>query len=94
MPNPGGSVESPEREARKAILRLRRALEKSGRELDLLEGALRRAEGEDFPLDEYDAVRKRLAMNLEFLDEEALRLEEKILERGGLEPGRVRRSSE
>jgi hypothetical protein len=35
-----------------------------------------------------------LAKVLEFLEEEGHRLEEKILETGGLEPGRIRRSSE
>ena len=86
-------MESAEKEARKALHRLRRALEKSSRELDALEGAIRRAEGEDFPVDEYEAMRRRLAFDLEFLEEEGRRLEAKILETGGLEPGRIRRSS-
>lgn len=82
---------SAESEARKALQRLRRAAEKSVRELAALEGALRRAEGADFPVDDYGAVRDALDRVTAFVDEEAHRLQEKILHAGGLEPGRVRR---
>jgi hypothetical protein len=85
-----GSVES---EARKALTRLRRAIEKGQRELDALSGAIRHAEGNDCPGQEYDQARDRMNEILEFLDEEGRRLQAKILEAGGLEPGRVRRSS-
>jgi hypothetical protein len=88
------SVESAEKEGRKALNRLRRAAEKCVHELDALEGAIRRAEGEDFPVGEYSLVREKLGSVLAFLEEEGVRLEAKILERGGLEPGRIRRSSE
>lgn len=84
---------SAESEARKALQRLRRAAEKSMRELDSLEGALKRAEGADFPVEAYAGVRVALAGVTAFVDEEAQRLQEKILHAGGLEPGRVRRSS-
>ena len=86
-------MESAEKEARKALNRLRRALEKGLRELDALEGAIRHAEGEDFPMEEYEAVRQQLSAMMDFLEEEGRRLEAKILETGGLEPGRIRRSS-
>ncbi len=82
-----------ESEARKALQRLRRAAEKSVRELDALEGALKRAEGDDFPVEAYAGLREALEGVAEFVDEEARRLQEKILHAGGLEPGRVRRSS-
>lgn len=82
---------SVEGEARKALNRLRRALEKSRRELDALAGALRHAEGADFPKDRYDATEERMQAIFDFADEEAARLQEKILHAGGLEPGRVRR---
>lgn len=82
-----------EREAKRALARLRRALEKSGRELDALAGAIRQAEGPDFPADAYAQAYERLSRLLAFADEEAERLEEKLLQAGGLEPGRVRRSS-
>ena len=82
-----------EAEARRAANRLRRALEKGRREIDALEGALRRAEGHDFPVDAYEDARRGIEQLVEFVDEEARRLQHKILAAGGLEPGRVRRSS-
>ncbi len=84
---------SAESEARKALQRLRRAAEKSLRELDALEGALRHAEGLDFPSEQYSELRSLLDRIGSFVDDEAQRLQEKILHSGGLEPGRVRRSS-
>ena len=85
-------VESPEKEARKALNRLRRAVEKGVRELDNLKGAIRHAEGDDFPAEEDHEMAGHLNTVLDFLEEEGRRLEAKILEVGGLEPGRVRRS--
>jgi len=87
------SIMTPEKEARRAVGRLRRALEKSLREMEALQGAIRRAEGEDFPLDAYDEARGRVDELLAFLEEEERRLREKVLVSGGLEPGRVRRAS-
>jgi Cdc6-like AAA superfamily ATPase len=84
-------MSSAESEARKALARLRRAAEKAERELAGLEGALKHAEGTDFPREEYDAVAGAVRRILDFTDEEAERLREKILQAGGLEPGRVRR---
>ena len=84
-------MESAEKEARKALNRLRRAVEKSHRELETLVGAIRHAEGDDFPASEYEETRGRLEEVLSFLEEEGRRLEAKILETGGLEPGRIRR---
>ena len=86
-------MESAEKEGRKALNRLRRGMEKGLRDLDSLEGAIRHAEGEDFPLGDYETVRARLNEVVDFLEEEGRRLEAKILEQGGLEPGRIRRSS-
>ena len=86
-------VDSAEKEARKALARLRRAVEKSQRELESLVGAIRMAEGEDFPAEEYAEAEGRLRTLSDFLEEEGQRLEAKILQAGGLEPGRTRRSS-
>ena len=83
---------SAESEARKALQRMRRAAEKTLRELEALQGALERAEGDDFPADRYAELRRHLEAVAGFADEEAQRLQEKILHSGGLEPGRVRRS--
>lgn len=82
-----------ESEARKALNRLRRALEKSRRELEALTGAIRHAEGSDFPVAAYEEAEAGLSRLLEFSEEEGQRLQEKVLSSGGLEPGRVRRSS-
>ena len=83
---------SAESEARKALARLRRSAEKALRELDSLEGALGHAEGDDFPAEAYGELRARLESALAFVEEEGDRLRAKILEHGGLEPGRVRRT--
>jgi hypothetical protein len=85
-----GSVES---EARRALMRLRRAVEKVGNELDNVAAALRHAEGQDFPASEFAVVAASVASIQDFIREQSERLEEKILHAGGLEPGRIRRSS-
>ena len=82
---------SAESEARKALNRLRRAMEKAERELSDLEGALVHVEGDDFPSGTYEEVRDALRVVLDFAEEEGERLRDKILHTGGLEPGRVRR---
>jgi hypothetical protein len=87
-------VSSAEGEARKALNRLRRAIEKAEHELEAVEGALRTAEGKDFPADDFAAMQTKLSEVQTFIDEQAERLEEKILLSGGLEPGRIRRSTE
>ena len=79
-------------EARKALNRPRRAAEKTLREMEALEGSLRHAEASDFPEDLYREASERLEAVLSFVDDEAQRLQEKILHAGGLEPGRVRRT--
>ena len=81
-----------EREARRALNRLRRALEKAVAELGGVGGSLRHAEGPDFPAADFEEAREHLERVVDFVDEQAARLEEKILHAGGLEPGRVRRS--
>jgi hypothetical protein len=84
-------MDSAEAHARRALNRLRRAVEKAERELDALEGALRHAEGGDFPANAYAEQAEGLRRLLTFTDEEGDRLREKVLHAGGLEPGRVRR---
>ena len=80
-----------ESEARKALNRLRRAAEKVEREMAALERALSHAEGTDFPSETYEQMYASIRRLLDFTEEEATRLQEKILHSGGLEPGRVRR---
>lgn len=83
-----GSAESA---ARKALNRLRRALEKTRHEVEAVAGALKHAEGSDFPEAAFDDAVAHISAVATFIDEQAERIEEKILARGGLEPGRVRR---
>lgn len=82
---------SPESEARKALTRLRRAIEKTRHELEAVSGALRHAEGSDYPADAFDGAVQHLAAVEDFIDEQSERIEEKMLSSGGLEPGRIRR---
>lgn len=83
-----GSAES---EARKALNRLRRALEKTVHELDEVRGALQHVEGSDFPKQDFEAAQNHVAAIEAFIEEQAERIEEKMLFDGGLEPGRIRR---
>jgi hypothetical protein len=83
---------SPESEARRALARLRRAMEKAQRELADVHGALRHAEADDFPAADFAAAETHLQGVIQFVTEQAERLEEKMLHAGGLEPGRVRRT--
>ncbi|MGQ0563060.1 MAG: hypothetical protein ACT443_14440 [Gemmatimonadota bacterium] len=87
-------MRSVESEARRALMRLRRALEKTRHELEAVAGALRSAEGEDFPRSEFDGAVRSIAAVESFVDEQAERIEEKILSSGGLEAGRIRRAAE
>lgn len=80
------------REAKRALQRLRRSVEKAGQELGAVAGALRHAEGTDFPAAAFDDAAAQLAAVDAFIDEQAQRLDEKILHAGGIEPGRVRRT--
>ena len=86
-------TDSAESRARKALNRLRRAMEKALIELDVLEVALVSVEGEDFPRRAYAGLRSRLSEVLEFTDDEGTRLQEKVLQAGSLKHGRVRRST-
>jgi len=80
------------REAKRALIRLRRAAEKAAQELSAVAGALRHAEGEDFPADAFAEAASHLDAVESFVEEQEQRLEDKILHAGGIEPGRVRRT--
>lgn len=81
------------KEARRALTRLRRSLEKAEAELDAVRGALRHAEGAEFPASEFDDAAAHLSAVDAFIHDQEERLQEKILHAGGIEPGRVRRGS-
>ena len=87
-------MSSAEAEARRALNRLLRSAQKALRELGALEAALKHAEADDFPQEEYGKVRDALEGVVAFGDDEGERLRAKTLQMGGLEPGRVRRSSD
>jgi hypothetical protein len=80
-------------EARRGLNRLRRAVEKAGAELEAVAGALRHAEGSDFPVAEFEEAGQQLQAVVQFVEEQEQRLQEKILHAGGIEPGRVRRGA-
>jgi hypothetical protein len=80
------------KDARRSLNRLSRALEKAESELEAVAGALRHAEGADFPVAEFDAAAEHIRSIATFVEEQEQRLQEKILHAGGIEPGRVRRS--
>jgi hypothetical protein len=83
-------VETAAKEARRALNRLRHALEKADAELDAVAGALRHAEADDFPAADFAEAREHVRLVARFIDEQEQRLQEKILHAGGIEPGRVR----
>ena len=58
-----------------------------------MSATLRHAESDDFPADAYEEAAARIDGALDFVDEEARRLQDKVLQAGGLEPGRMRHSS-
>lgn len=80
-------------EARRALNRLRRAVLKAEEELGAVAGALRHAEGADFPSADFNDAAQQLQAVARFIDEQEQRLQEKILHAGGIEPGRVRRGT-
>jgi hypothetical protein len=66
-------------------------VEKTQHELDAVRGALEHAEASDFPQQAFDEATSHLAAIESFIEEQAERIEEKMLASGGLEPGRIRR---
>jgi hypothetical protein len=79
------------REARRALMRLRRAVEKAARELETVENALRTAGGGDVPAQVFEEAAHHLLAVAEFIDEQDERLQTTILEAGGIDPERLRR---
>jgi hypothetical protein len=88
-PHGGVDVDTAAKEARRALNRLRHALDKADVEL----GALRHAEAGDFPATDFEQASEHVRLVLQFVEEQEQRLQEKVLHAGGIEPGRVRRGS-
>jgi len=86
-------VDTAAKEARRALNRLRHALDKADVELEAVAGALRHAEADDFPAVEFAQAAEHVRLVLQFVEEQEQRLQEKVLHAGGIEPGRVRRGS-
>ncbi len=84
-------MDDTSRDARRALNRLRRSLEKTESEIDAVSGALRHAEAPDFPHQEFAEAEASVQALIRFVDEQEQRLQDKILHAGGLEPGRIRR---
>jgi hypothetical protein len=89
MPMSGAAA----REARRALMRLRRAVEKAARELELLEQTLRSGDDGDVPAGVFEQAAQHLHAVNEFIDEQAERLERQILEAGGIPAERLRRGN-
>lgn len=79
------------KEARRGLNRLRRALEKAQSELEDVCTALKSAEGEEFPDGLFDESAQRLMDVMQFIDEQEQRLQEKVLQGGGIDTSRLRR---
>jgi hypothetical protein len=86
-------VDTAAKEARRALNRLRHALDKADVELGAVAGALRHAEAGDFPATDFEQASEHVRLVLQFVEEQEQRLQEKVLHAGGIEPGRVRRGS-
>ena len=87
-------MKSPEAETRRALARLRRAVEKARREVRGLREALDRSEADGFPGDDYAGMDEHLAAVTELVSREQARQQAKILRAGGIKPGRLRRQGE
>jgi hypothetical protein len=87
---PPAPMTSTDSEARKALNRLQRALEKSRRELRSLSAALDREQASDHPAEAYTEAESHVDALLSFARDEGTRLQERVLRGGGLEPGRLR----
>ncbi len=81
---------SADSEARKALNRLQRALEKSRRELRSLSAALDQAGSAEHPAESYALADTHVEALLAFTREEGARLQERVLRGGGLDPERLR----
>lgn len=75
-----------EREARRALQRLRRAVEKAARELEEVTVLIADLEGAAVTREVFKGAAQHLAAVEEFIDEQAEALEARLLEAGGLDP--------
>lgn len=87
-------MKTPEAETRRALARLRRAIEKARREVRGLRGALEESEADGFPDDDYAEMEEHLGAVTQLVNREQARQQAKILRAGGIGPGGLQRSKE
>ena len=86
-------MKTPEAETRRALARLRRALEKARREVRGLREGLDESEADGYPADDYAEMEGHLDAVTELVNREQTRQQAKILRAGGIGPGRLRGSA-
>ena len=84
---------TPEAETRRALARLRRAIEKARREVRGLRELLDQSEAEGYPADDYAEMDEHLSAVTELIHREQARQQAKILRSGGITPNRLQRSA-
>lgn len=82
-------MKTPEAETRRALARLRRALEKARREIRGLRELLHQTEADGFPGDDYAEMDDHLVAVVEMVNREQARQQAKILRGGGISAGRL-----
>ena len=82
-------MKTPEAEARRALTRLRRALEKARREIRGLRELLEQSEADGYPGDDYAEMDGHLAAVVDMVHREQARQQAKVLRAGGIEAGRL-----
>lgn len=85
-------MKTPEAEARRALTRLRRALEKARREVRGLRELLDQSEADGYPGDDYAEMDDHLAAVVEAVHREQARQQAKVLRGGGISAGRLKSS--
>ncbi len=86
-------MKTPEAETRRALARLRRALEKARREVRGLREGLDESEADGYPADDYAEMEGHLDAVSELVNREQTRQQAKILRAGGIGPGGLRGSA-
>lgn len=84
-------MKTPDADIRRALNRLRRALEKARREIRGLREAIDQSEADGFPGDDYAEMDEHLVAVVELVHREQARQQEKILRAGGITTGRLQR---
>ncbi|MYA11190.1 MAG: hypothetical protein F4087_16780 [Gemmatimonadetes bacterium] len=87
-------MKTPEAETRRALARLRRALEKARREVRGLREGLDESESDGYPADDYAEMEEHLGAVTDLVNREQARQQAKVLRAGGIGPGRLQRSAE